>query len=84
MVEAQEVEPLGTSCEVHDPGLLGMQPQPEVGEDRRDQLAGPSAWRLVAQRTTRSSAYLTSTPNRCPSRCQRLIQGVQRDVREQR
>ena len=39
-MEAQEVEPLGASCKVHDPRLLGVQTQPEGVQDRRRLLAG--------------------------------------------
>ena len=40
MLEAEEVEPLGAPGELHDPGLLGRKPQPQLGQDRRHQLAG--------------------------------------------
>jgi hypothetical protein len=40
MMEAEKVKPLGPSCEVHDPGLLRVQSQPDGVQDRRDQLAG--------------------------------------------
>jgi hypothetical protein len=30
VLKAQEVETLGTTTETHDPGLVGMQPQPEL------------------------------------------------------
>jgi hypothetical protein len=56
VVKAEEVESLGASSELHDPGLLGRKTQPELGQDRRHQLAGRSACSRVAQRTTRSSA----------------------------
>src|SRR5919106_6107659 len=39
MLEPQEREPLGTSCEMRDPGLVWMQAQPEHVEDRRHELA---------------------------------------------
>ena len=39
-MEAEKVEPLGTSSEVHDPGLLRVQSQPDRIQDRCDQLAG--------------------------------------------
>jgi len=32
MVKAQEVKPLGTSVEVRDPGLVGVQAQPEFAQ----------------------------------------------------
>jgi hypothetical protein len=41
VVEAQQVEALGTPGEVRDPRLVGMQPQPEFGEDVRRSLLGP-------------------------------------------
>ena len=40
MLEAEKREALSASCEVRDPGLLGMQPQPEPVQDRRHELAG--------------------------------------------
>jgi hypothetical protein len=40
VVEPQKVESFGASGEVHDPGLVGVQSQPERGQDRRRQLAG--------------------------------------------
>jgi hypothetical protein len=39
MMEAQEIEALCTPGEVRDSGLLGMQPQPERPDRRRDQVA---------------------------------------------
>jgi hypothetical protein len=82
MVEAQEVEPLRTPGEVHDPRLVGMQVQPESGERRRDQLTGPLG--LLAARAQDdqvvgiSDQHSQSLPIALPS----LIQGVQGDVRK--
>jgi hypothetical protein len=39
-MEAEKVEPLGASSEVHDPGLLRVQSQPEHVQHRGHQLAG--------------------------------------------
>ena len=36
VLEAQEVESVGASCEVHDPRFLGVQAQPERFQDRLD------------------------------------------------
>ena len=47
VMEAQEVEAVCASFEVDDPGLVGMQPQPEPSQDRRRPppgLFGPLAW----------------------------------------
>jgi len=41
VVEAQQVEALGTPGEVRDPRLVGMQSQPEFSEDIRRPLLGP-------------------------------------------
>ena len=40
MLKAEEVEPLGAHGEVRDPGLLGVQSQPDRIQHRRHQLAG--------------------------------------------
>jgi len=40
MMEAQEVEAVLTTAEMHDAGLVGMQPQPESDEHRLDPAAG--------------------------------------------
>ena len=40
MLEPQKHKSLGTIRQVHDPGLLRMQSQPEPVQDRRHQLAG--------------------------------------------
>ena len=83
MVEAQEVEPLRTPGEVRDPGLLGCNCNPSVPMVAATSSRS-SACSLVAQRTTRSSAYLASTPSLSPLALPRLIEHVQRDVAEQR
>ena len=70
MVEAQEVESLGTSGEVRDPGLLGMQSQPERVQHSPRPARGPVR-PVAGSRTGRRSRrqYLTSTPSRRPSLC---------------
>ena len=84
MVEAQEVEPLRTPGEVHDPRLLGMQLQPERPEGRRDQLAG--RFGLLVGRAEDdevvgiSGEHSQSLPLALP----RLIEHVQVDVRQKR
>ena len=55
--------------EASDPGLLGVQPQPEPAKDFPGQARAASALAWVGQTTTKSSAYLMSTPRRCPVRC---------------
>ena len=84
MVKAQEVESLGASCEVRDPGLLGMQPQPERGQGRRHQLAGLNgllAGRAQDHEIVRVPHQHSQPP---PLGRPRLIKHVQRDVGEQR
>jgi hypothetical protein len=40
VLEAQKRESLGASGETRDPGLVGVQAQPEHVQDRRHELAG--------------------------------------------
>jgi hypothetical protein len=84
MVEAQELEPLGTPGEVHDPGLLGMQSQPEVGKDRRHQFAGRFGLALGGGEDDEIVGIPDQHSHLLPFVLPTLIQGVQCDVREQR
>ena len=84
MMEAEKVEPFGASCEVRDPGLLRVQPQPESIQHRRDQLTG-----LLGPLTARAQDYeiicvLRQHSQPLPAALPRLIEHVQGDVREQR
>jgi hypothetical protein len=40
MMERQEVEAVLTTAEIHDAGLVGMQPQPDTGQHRLDLASG--------------------------------------------
>ena len=84
MVEAEEVEPLGTSGEVRDPGLLGMQSQPERVQDRRHQLAGLFGLLAGGAKDDQVICVLHQHSQPLPARLPRLIERVQGDVREQR
>jgi hypothetical protein len=84
MVEAQEVESFGASCKVRDPGLLGMQSQPECGQSRRGLLAGLDgllAGRAQDDEVVRVTRQHSQSP---PLGRPRLIEDVQGDVGEQR
>lgn len=84
MVEAQEVETLGASGEVHDPRLLGMQLQPKISEDLRRPFTGPFDLLAGGTQDDEVIAIPDQRPEPCPARRPRLIQDVQRDVGRQR
>ena len=84
VVEAQKVEALCSLGEVDDPGLVGMQTQPERARAASATVRAISARSLVGQRTTQSSAYLMTFPV-CVFRLgQFLVEDGQGDVAEQR
>ena len=84
MVKAQKVKALRTPDEARDPGLVGMQAQPERCQDRGDQLAGPDG--LLAGRTQDDEVVRVAHQHSQPSPCVRpcLIEDVQGDVAQQR
>ena len=47
MMEAEKVKPLGVSCEVHDPGLLPMEAQPDRIQDRPQPRASSARSRVA-------------------------------------
>ena len=84
MLKAEKVEPFGAFGEVHDPGLLGMQPQPEGVQDRRYQLAGLLGLLAGGAQRDEIICVLHQHPQPLPARFPRLIEHVQRDVCEHR
>ena len=84
MLKAEEIEPFGAFGEVRDPGLGGMQPQPESVEDRRHQLAGLFGLLAGGAQGDEVICVLHQHPQPLPARLPRLIEHVQSDVCEQR
>ena len=84
MLEAQKRESLGASCEVRDPGLLGVQPQPEHVQDRRYQLAGLLGLLAGGAQDHQVIRILHQLSQPLPATLPRLIEHVQGDVCEQR
>jgi hypothetical protein len=85
VVEAQEVEPVDASCEMHDPRFLRVQAQPENVEDRRHLLAGLLGLRFggaeddeVVCVSDQHSQPLLFAARRC------FVEHVQGDVGKQR
>jgi hypothetical protein len=84
MVEAEKVKALGTPCEARDPGLLGMQTQPERPKHRRHQLAGLDGL-LAGGAEDDEVVRVTHQHSQPPSLGRpRLIENAQGDVAEQR
>jgi len=63
MVEAEEVEALLAPGKAHDPGLVGMQLQPNWPRIAVTRRSASSAAARLRQSTTKSSAKRTSTPS---------------------
>jgi len=84
MVEAQEVEPFGTSLEVHDPGLVGMQPQPEWGQDRRHAPLGLVGARTVGAQDHEIIGVSNEHPQLPTAVRPGLVEDVEGDVGQQR
>jgi hypothetical protein len=84
MLEPQEREALGASCEPREPGLLGMQAQAEHVQDRRHPLAGLLGLLAAGAQDHQVIRVLHQHPEPLPTTLPRLIERVQRDVREQR
>ena len=83
-MEAEEVEPFGASCEVRDPGLLGVQSQPDGVQHRRRQLPGLFGPVAGGARGDEIICVLHQHPQALPARRPRLIEHVQSYVCEQR
>lgn len=84
MVKAEEVEPLSASCEMHDPGLLGVQPQPEHVQDRRRRFAGLLGLLASGRQDDQVICVPDQHSQPLPAVLPRLIEDVQRDVGQQR
>ena len=67
-LEAQEDEALLPSAEAGDPGLVGVQSQPERFQDHLDPGLGRLGPDHVGASTRKSSQYLTSIPIPRPPR----------------
>ena len=84
MMESQEVKAVCSRCEVNDLGLVGVQPQPELAQDRSRPSAGffsPLAGRgdddeIVGIPDKNSKMATSALPF--------LVERVQRDVGQQR
>jgi hypothetical protein len=83
-MEAEKVETFRASREMHDPGLLGVQPQPERVQDRRHQLVGLLGLLAGGAQGDEIICVLHQHPQSLPARFPRLIEHVQSDVCEQR
>ena len=84
MLEPQERESLGASCEVRDPGLLWVQAQPERIQDRRHQLAGLLGLLAGGAQDHQIICVLHQHPEALPATLPRPVEHVQSDVCEQR
>ena len=82
MMKAEEIEPFDASREVRDPGLLGVQPQPERIQDRRHQLAGLFGLLAGGAQGDKIICVLHQHSQPLPPRLPRLIEYVQSDVCE--
>jgi hypothetical protein len=84
VMEAQEVEAFGTLGKVHDPGLFGMQAQPERSKDRPRPLLG-----LFGPLTSRAQDHevvgVTNERSQPIACCRpRLVEDREGDVCQQR
>jgi hypothetical protein len=84
VLEAQERESLGASCEMRDPGLFRVQAQPERVQDRRHQLAGLLGLLAGGAQDHQVICVLHQHSEALPASLPRLIEHVQSDVCEQR
>jgi hypothetical protein len=84
MLEPQEREALGASCEPREPGLLGMQAQAEHVQDRRHPLAGLLGLFAGGAQDHQVIRVLHQHPEPLPAAVPRLVEEVQGDVGEQR
>ena len=84
MVEAEKVEPLSAHGEVHDPGLLRMQSQPDRIQHRRHQLAGLFGLLTGGAQDDEIICVLHQRSQPLPARLPRLIENMKGDVGEQR
>jgi hypothetical protein len=84
MLEPQKREPLGTSREERDPGLLRVQSQPEPVQDRRHQLAGLFGLFTGGAQDHQVICVLHQFPQPLPAALPRLIEHVQSSIGEQR
>ncbi len=84
MLKSQKLEALSTSGEVSDPGLVGMQPQPESVQDRCCQLAGLLGLFTGGAEDHQVICVLHQLPQPPATALPRLIEHVQSDVGQQR
>jgi hypothetical protein len=83
-VEAEEVDPLLSAGEADDPGLVGVQVQPQTGQD----LGHPPARLLGVCTASAQHQEVVGVPHQHPEAARRArpfrIQHVERDVAQQR
>ena len=84
MLKAEEIEPFGASGEVRDPGLGGVQAQPESVQDHRHQLTGLLGLLAGGAQRDEVICVLHQHPQPLPATLPRLIEHVQSDVCKQR
>ena len=84
MVEAQEVEPPVPVAEAHDPGLVGVQAQPEGSQGRPRQVPSLFGSFLGGAQHDEVVAVTDQDARSWSSRLPRLIEHVEGDVGEQR
>ncbi|MFD9565300.1 hypothetical protein [Streptomyces sp. NPDC059994] len=82
MVEAEEIESLPASGEADDAGLLRMQSHPEPFQHLRCQLAGLFGPLFGRRQDHEIIALPHQCPQPAPFALPRLIENVQRDIRQ--
>jgi hypothetical protein len=84
VVEAEKVEPLPALGQLYDPGLVGVQVQPQRGQDLGHQPAGVLGLLSCPAEDDEVVAIPDERPEAATVPRPRLVQHVQRDIGQQR
>ena len=80
MMKAQEVKPLDAALQARDPGLLGRQAQPEIGQNRRRPSSGLFGLLAGGAEDDEVVGVANQRPLLRAARRPLLVQDVQSDV----